>query len=112
MFKINEEGFLLIEMLICLALTTMMVTICLPIINQLKLEQKIIANRVDVYHYLYNEIQMIDLDQLPVSEITEVDTIALKMIFYQENDLIVGQGDWKNVKDQFEQVFVYFKPPN
>ena len=112
MFKINEEGFLLIEMLICLALTTMMVTVCLPIINQLKLEQKIIANRVDVYHYLYNEIQMIALDQLPVSETTEVDTIHLKMKFYQENDLIVGQGDWKNVKDQFEQVFVYFKPPN
>lgn len=109
MQKSNEKGFLLVEMLICLALTTMMIGVCLPIVNQLKVEQKVIAHRTDIYHYLYNHIQIVDANDLPFSYTTSLDMITLNIKFYFEEDLIVGEGDWLNAKNQSEQALVYFK---
>lgn len=96
-------------MIICLALTTMMVGVCLPIINQVRLEQKIIENRTDIHHYLYNQIQLINHNNLPMTTAAEIDRALVTIKFYHQDDLIVGQGVWQNAKDQSEQVFVYFK---
>lgn len=108
----NERGFILVEMIVCLALTAMMVGVCLPIINQVRLEQRIIGNRTDIQHYLYNQIQLIDHNTLPMTHVAEIDNVVITLNFYDQDDLIVGQGVWQNAKDQSEQVYVYFKNQN
>ncbi|MBU5594775.1 prepilin-type N-terminal cleavage/methylation domain-containing protein [Amphibacillus sp. MSJ-3] len=110
MLKMNDKGFFLIEMMISLAILTMMTGVLIPIMLQLKIEQMVLINRLDSYHYLYNTVQTIDPDYLPYTDTTNINGITVKQEFYLENDLIVGKGVWVNAKEEADEATVYFKP--
>lgn len=110
MSKSNEEGFVLLEITICLALLTLLSSIIIPIMIQLKTEQMILSQRLEIYHYLHNMVQTIETDELPYSDSQRLETIDLDIEIYLENDLIIAQGVWMNAKEQSEQAAVYFQP--
>ncbi|WP_440895844.1 prepilin-type N-terminal cleavage/methylation domain-containing protein [Amphibacillus sp. Q70] len=110
MLKTNNKGFILLEMIVSLALLTMLTSILVPIMIQLKLEQTVLVDRIEIYHNLYNTIQTIEAEQLPMTDTEKVADIEIKLEFYLENDLIIGQGVWINAKEQAEQATVYFQP--
>lgn len=109
MLKGNETGFILLEMMICLALISIMVSICIPIIHQLKLEQIVLTNRVEVHHQLYNQVQTVELEELPISTVVEINKLEIELEIYSEHDLIIGQGVWTNEKKHLEEALVYFQ---
>lgn len=110
MLKTNNKGFILLEMIVSLALLTMITSILVPIMLQLKLEQTVLVDRIDIYHDLYNTVQTIEVEQLPDITTKKINDIDIKLEFYFEDDLLIGQGVWINAKEQAEQATVYFQP--
>jgi len=105
----NQDGFILIEIIVSLAILTLLSSIIIPIMIHLKIEQTILSQRLDIYHHLHNVVQTIETDELPYSDRQMLDTIDLEIEIYIENDLIIGQGVWMNAKEQSEQAIVYFQ---
>gem|GEM_PF-3189598 len=109
MSKANNNGFMLLEMIICLSVISMMVVISLPIINQLNLERKIIEDRIDIHHSLYNEIQIVEIKDLPLVKTERKNNLIVELSIIIDDDLIIGQGVWTNERNQVETANAYFK---
>ena len=110
MLKTNESGYVLLEMIVCLALTTLLISICVPIIIHIKTELIVLSDRTDVYHYLYNDIQSLNQEQLPITKTKQIRSTTANFSFYLDDDLIVGRGVWVNAKERTEQIYVYYYP--
>ena len=109
MSKMNNDGFMLLEMIICLSVISMMVVISLPIINQLNLERKIIEDRIDIHHSLYNEVQIVEIKDLPLVKTERKNNLIVELSITIDDDLIIGQGVWTNERNQVETANAYFK---
>lgn len=107
--KSKQEGFILFEAYVGLVLLMLVICTILPVIIQYKIEQSILAERVDHYHFLYNTIQTIKVADLPLSMSHKLNEKIVEIDFYILNNQIIGKGTWTNAKEQLEEIFVYFQ---
>lgn len=111
MLKGNDKGFVLLEIIVSLSLLMLFTSIIIPIVIQVKTEQAVLHQRFKAYHHLYNVIQIIEPTELPYTELQAFESMNLSIDIYLDNDLIVAEGVWHNVKDESEKATVYFKQP-
>lgn len=91
----------------------MIMLICLliiPINLQLRYEAFLQNERIEHYHYLYNQIQSLSYDELPINYSTVINEIDLEVSFILENTIIIGTGRWQNVRGENSYAQVYYKP--
>ncbi|MBM7542411.1 hypothetical protein [Amphibacillus cookii] len=107
--KSKQEGFILFDAYVGLVLLILVMSTLLPVIIQYKIEQSVLVERVDHYHFLYNTIQTIKVTDLPLSMTRKLNEKIVEIDFYILNNQIIGKGTWTNAKKHPEEIFVYFQ---
>ncbi|WP_067836898.1 prepilin-type N-terminal cleavage/methylation domain-containing protein [Amphibacillus sediminis] len=105
----NEQGFSLLELLLAFAISLIIITTFIPMINWIKLEQSILIERVEHYHLLHNFLQNIDPISLPITKKINTKNNEMEVTFTYDQGLIRGMGTWKNAKRQKEQAILYYQ---
>lgn len=111
--KNKQEGFILTELLASFSILMMISFTLVPIILQLSLEQNILFQKRDIQSFLHDELQIFSVNSISKQYVKKEkihNNEEITLIFNKEGPLWKGSAIWDNVKNQPEEICLYYYP--
>ncbi|WP_112181302.1 MULTISPECIES: hypothetical protein [Paraliobacillus] len=111
--KHKQQGFVITELLASFSILMMISFTLVPIILQLSIEQNILFQKRDIQSFLHDELQSFS-ENSNSSQDTQKDLVRnnkeVTLSFIKEDPLWKGCAIWNNVKNQTEEICLYYYP--
>ncbi len=109
----KQQGFILTELLASFSILMMISFTLVPIILQLSIEQNILFQKRDIQSFLHDELQIFSANSISNQNVKKeriYNNEEVTLIFRKEGPLWKGCAIWDNVKNQSEEVCLYYYP--